>query len=80
MGRFAQESADFGKIVAGKPLAVYMGDDSRGEYIYKFVSTANWDSADASAANRIARGDKYLDTASSTSRSSTPTAPASGSS
>ncbi len=61
LGRFAHESADFGKRVAGKPLAVYMGDDSRGEYIYKFVSTANWDAADASAANRIATGDKYLD-------------------
>ncbi|MGD9834259.1 MAG: PhoX family phosphatase, partial [Piscinibacter sp.] len=61
LGRFAHESADFGKLVAGKPLAVYMGDDSRGEYIYKFVSAANWDAADASAANRIAIGDKYLD-------------------
>jgi secreted PhoX family phosphatase len=38
-----------------------MGDDSRGEYIYKFVSTANWVAADASAANRIGVGDKYLD-------------------
>ena len=45
----------------GKPLAVYMGDDSRGEYIYKFVSTANWDAADANPANRITTGDKYLD-------------------
>lgn len=61
VGRFAHESADFGKLVAGKPLAVYMGDDSRGEYIYKFVSTANWDAADANATNRIAVGDKYLD-------------------
>jgi uncharacterized protein len=61
LGRFAHESADFGKLVAGKPLAVYMGDDSRGEYIYKFVSTANWDAADATPANRIAAGDKYLD-------------------
>ena len=34
---------------SGKPLAVYMGDDSRGEYIYKFVSTATWDAADATA-------------------------------
>ena len=61
LGRFAHESAAFGKAVAGNPLAVYMGDDSRGEYIYKFVSTANWDAADATAANRIATGDKYLD-------------------
>jgi hypothetical protein len=61
LGRFAHESASFGKAIAGKPLAVYMGDDSRGEYIYKFVSAANWDAADASPASRIATGDKYLD-------------------
>ncbi|MGV3569236.1 MAG: PhoX family protein [Ramlibacter sp.] len=61
LGRFAHESAAFGVPVHGKPLAVYMGDDSRGEYIYKFVSAANWDRADASPANRITTGDKYLD-------------------
>ncbi|WP_413816667.1 PhoX family protein [Piscinibacter gummiphilus] len=61
LGRFAHESASFGLQRAGQPLAVYMGDDSRGEYIYKFVSTANWDAADANSANRIATGDKYLD-------------------
>ena len=61
LGRFAHESAIFGAPVVGKPLAAYMGDDSRGEYIYKFVSTANWNAADATAANRIATGDKYLD-------------------
>ena len=61
LGRFAHESASFSKLAAGKPLAVYMGDDSRGEYIYKFVSTAAWEAADANPANRIATGDKYLD-------------------
>ena len=61
LGRFAHESASFSAPVAGKPLAVYMGDDSRGEYIYKFVSAANWDAADTSPANVIATGDKYLD-------------------
>jgi secreted PhoX family phosphatase len=61
LGRFAHESAAFSKAVAGQPLAVYMGDDSRGEYIYKFVSSANWDAADANPASRIATGDKYLD-------------------
>ncbi|MBC3806231.1 PhoX family phosphatase [Undibacterium seohonense] len=61
LGRFAHESAAFGKPVAGKPLAVYMGDDSRNEYIYKYVSTANWDAADANSTNPLATGDKYLD-------------------
>jgi hypothetical protein len=61
LGRFAHESGAFGKLVAGKPLAVYMGDDSRGEYIYKFVSAQAWVAADADAANRMAVGDKYLD-------------------
>jgi hypothetical protein len=61
MGRFAHEMGVFGNPVAGKPLVVYMGDDSRGEYVYKFVSAANWSAADASPANRITTGDKYLD-------------------
>lgn len=61
LGRFAHESASFGIPVAGKPLAVYMGDDSRNEYMYKFVSTALWSAADASATDRLAIGDKYLD-------------------
>ena len=61
LGRFAHESAAFGLPIAGKPLAVYQGDDSRGEYIYKFVSTANWDAADLTSSSRVATGDKYLD-------------------
>lgn len=61
LGRFAHESAVFGKPVVGQPLAVYMGDDSRNEYIFKFVSNALWSAADATAADRIATGDKYLD-------------------
>ncbi|HEX5697637.1 MAG TPA: alkaline phosphatase PhoX, partial [Rhodoferax sp.] len=61
LGRFAHESAAFGKPVAGQPLAVYMGDDSRGEYIYKFVSTKSWATADANPADRITTGDTYLD-------------------
>jgi secreted PhoX family phosphatase len=61
LGRFAHESAAFGKLTAGRPVVAYMGDDSRGEYMYKFVSTAMWDPADATAADRMAVGDKYLD-------------------
>ncbi len=61
LGRMGHENATFAKPVAGQPVVAYMGDDSRGEYIYKFVSGARWDARDAQAANRIAVGDKYLD-------------------
>ncbi len=60
LGRFAMEGATCGLPVAGKPLAFYMGDDSRGEYLYKFVSKAPWNPADA-ARGGLAVGNKYLD-------------------
>jgi len=58
MGRFAHEGAWCGLPVVGKPLAFYMGCDSRNEYIYKFVTAANWDAADIGGG--LAAGDKYL--------------------
>jgi secreted PhoX family phosphatase len=61
LGRMAHESAAFSKPIVGKPLAIYMGDDARNEYIYKFVSTQNWVAADATSSDRVATGDKYLD-------------------
>ncbi len=61
LGRFAHESAAFSLPAAGQPLAVYMGDDSRNEYVYKFVSNAAWAAADANPADRLATGAKYLD-------------------
>lgn len=61
LGRFNHESAAFSNPVAGKPLAIYQGDDARNEYIYKYVSTQNWDAADANSSYRMAVGDKYLD-------------------
>jgi len=59
LGRFGHEGACLGPVVAGKPLVWYMGDDSRNEYIYKFVSTKNWDAADIGGG--LAAGDKYMD-------------------
>lgn len=59
LGRFGHEGAWPAKIVAGKPLTFYMGDDVAGEYIYKFVSTAVWDPADANKG--MTAGDKYMD-------------------
>ena len=61
MGRLNHENGAFGLPQVGKPLAVYMGCDAQNEYVYKFVSTALWAAADATAADRIATGDKYLD-------------------
>ena len=61
LGRFAHENGAFGLPQVGTPLVVYMGCDSQNEYVYKFVSTALWSAADATPADRIATGDKYLD-------------------
>jgi secreted PhoX family phosphatase len=60
LGRFAHEGCMPGKPVAGKPLVFYMGDDARGEYIYKYVSNQKWDPADAVLGGLVV-GDKYLD-------------------
>lgn len=57
LGRFAHEDSAC-RAIAGQPLAFYMGDDSRGEYIYKFVSTAVWDVKDVNRG--YAAGDKYM--------------------
>ena len=59
LGRFNHEGAWPAEAVAGKPIVIYMGDDSRNEYIYKFVSKANWDAADIGKG--MAAGAKYLD-------------------
>lgn len=61
MGRFAHEGAAYSLPEAGKPLAFYTGDDSRFEYIYRYVSDAVWDPADAKRSDRLAVGNKYLD-------------------
>ncbi|MDC4118774.1 PhoX family protein, partial [Acinetobacter baumannii] len=57
LGRFAHEDSACRALV-GQPLAFYMGDDSRGEYIYKFVSTAVWDTKDINGG--YTAGDKYM--------------------
>jgi secreted PhoX family phosphatase len=57
LGRFAHEDSAC-RAIAGQPLAFYMGDDSRGEYIYKFVSDAKWDTKDINGG--YAAGDKYM--------------------
>lgn len=61
MGRMAHEGAWPANFVAGQRPVYYMGDDSRGEYFYKFVSATPWDPADAARTDRLNVGDKYLD-------------------
>lgn len=61
LGRMGHEGAWLAEPVVGQPIAVYMGDDARREYMYKFVSTAVWAEADRNASDRLAVGDKYLD-------------------
>lgn len=47
LGRIAHEGAWFAPAQEGKPVVVYMGDDARNEYIYKFVSKNNYHKATA---------------------------------
>ncbi|WP_348766402.1 PhoX family phosphatase [uncultured Salinisphaera sp.] len=64
LGRFRHEGCWPGKLVAGEPVVFYSGHDARNEYIYKFVSDAKWDPADANMAgattDRLAIGAKYM--------------------
>jgi len=61
LGRLGHEGCVPSLRVAGRRPAFYMGDDNRNDYIYKFVSATPWADADANAADRLAVGDKYLD-------------------
>ncbi|MDM1756890.1 MULTISPECIES: PhoX family phosphatase [Acinetobacter] len=58
LGRFAHEDCRASRLIEGENLAFYMGDDSRGEYIYKFVSDAKWSAKDINGGYKA--GDKYM--------------------
>jgi hypothetical protein len=47
LGRFAHEGVVFGPAREGRPVVAYSGDDSRFEYIYKFVSARPFNRATA---------------------------------
>ncbi len=59
LGRFAHENCAYAPVEQGKPVVFYMGDDARGEYIYKFVSKAMWSNSDIGGG--LKAGDKYMD-------------------
>ena len=59
MGRFRHEGAQPGLIESGKRIAFYMGDDARGEYIYKFVTADAWD-PDNPDADMLDKGTLYV--------------------
>ena len=61
LGRRANEGAWPSLAVVGRPLAFYIGCDSRGEYVYKFVSKKLWVEADANRPDRLAVGASYMD-------------------
>ena len=61
LGRMGHEGAWLSNLIEGQRIAVYMGDDARREYFYKFVSDAAWTNADLNRSDRLAVGDKYLD-------------------
>ncbi|MBN2971080.1 DUF839 domain-containing protein [Roseomonas aeriglobus] len=62
LGRFAHSGVQQFLVSAGIKPTVYMADAGQNEYLYKFVSSTVFAVADASATDRMAIGDKYLDT------------------
>jgi secreted PhoX family phosphatase len=59
LGRFKHEGAE---VVVGKGgrVVVYMGDDQRFDYIYKFVSDDNWKSMMARGKSPLDEGTLYV--------------------
>ncbi|KPF47840.1 hypothetical protein IP87_00235 [beta proteobacterium AAP121] len=60
LGRRATEGAWCSVPKPGRPLAFYIGCDSRNEYVYKYVTTERWNPTDAQRGG-LNTGDKYLD-------------------
>ena len=56
LGRMGHEGAWVGPVKPGEPVVFYMGDDSRFEYVYKFVSAQTYDPA----RRGLAAGDAYM--------------------
>ena len=61
LGRRANEGASPSIATPGQSLAFYIGCDSRGEYVYKFVSKKLWTPSDANRTDRMNVGAEYMD-------------------
>jgi len=59
LGRFKHENAEL-VVGRGGRAVVYMGDDERFDYIYKFVSESNWRSMRARRISPLDRGKLYV--------------------
>ena len=59
LGRMGHENSAT-IVQAGQPVVVYLNDDNRSDYLYKYVSDALWNEADRNGG--LAAGDKYLNT------------------
>ena len=59
MGRFRHEGCEPGRIMPGRQIAFYMGDDSRFEYFYKFVTADVFD-PDRPNPNMLDNGTLYV--------------------
>jgi uncharacterized protein len=59
LGRVKHEGAELVEGQGGRAV-VYMGDDERNDYIYKFVSESNWRSMRARGMSPLDRGKLYV--------------------
>lgn len=59
LGRFAHEGVIFAPTEAGKPVVCYSGDDSRNEYIYKYVSRDKYHPGNRNNARLLDEGTLY---------------------
>ena len=59
LGRMAHEGC-WPRVVKGKPLAFYMGDDGNNEYFYKFVTQAVYTGTEARQNNLLDNGTLHV--------------------
>ncbi|MBK5929338.1 hypothetical protein CCR82_02015 [Halochromatium salexigens] len=60
LGRFAHEGCIFAPPQTGQPIAFYMGDDARFEYIYKFVTKARYQQGQLGAMRGCSSGQRQF--------------------